>query len=179
MLAGIAIEAYLTQGRVPDVSAENVLLLFAQSGHPAQAALAASRGTAGTDRAALRPLLRGAIVDGLTGIVEALRAPGRRGPYAQWAIVADTCVSIFEEVGRRYGHMDDAVAEAEAFLDATPPLIGRANYEQLNVDGHSGWFRVRNTCCLIYRCSTMGYCSTCPLLPAEERDERRRAALLR
>jgi ferric iron reductase protein FhuF len=184
-LAAPAVATYLAERRVPDLGPGNVAVRFDGKGvaEPPSFLTAVFAGlpndsAAGIrchDDEALRSWLRQRLQEHLAVAISALRKLAPLGPRAQWALAADACASSFLYAGKKLGDQESARREAEAFLAAGgSPLRTRSSFFTLEHAGRKEIFHARASCCLSYKLPEHRYCTTCPLIPREERDRRLR-----
>jgi hypothetical protein len=173
-LAGPTLAAMITEGRVPDISADNLLLRFDQRGYVSEAALRRPTWAGGGDPAPVRvsggrPSLRRYAHDRLIGqhlerLAEPLTRLMRRTDRAFRASVSDACANAFLRIAKAGADPTLCRIEATAFADLAPPqspraqLISRPDRDVLPI----GLRRVG--CCLAFRVPTMGPCTSCPHL---------------
>ena len=191
-VARAAVGAFTAERRVPDLLAENTVLILDRMGRPTGASLRTPRLAvlAGdpdaahpecvvvADEAALRDWLRARVIDGhLSGAVDAMAALGLLTEEQLWGNVAAACAGALAVLSNRWGPIDELVAEAAELLDVPgAPTRGLA---RLVPDEHGGSVKLhvrRETCCL-HHClpADPPPCSSCPLLDEEERVRRRQA----
>lgn len=186
-VAAPAVASYLAERRVPDLAPASVLVRFDDDGlvgPPAYrartfATLASDTdaGASGAvpfpDPAALLTFLRESIEAHLSTTIAAVRARSPLGIRAQWALAADSCAEAFLWAGTQLGEQDRAQREAEALLSATgSPLRSKSPFLIVEHAGRRESFVSRSGCCLSYRLREQPHCATCPLLSAEERNQR-------
>ena len=191
-VARAAVGAFTAERRVPDLAAENTLLVLDRVGRPTGASLRVPRVAvlAGDpaesdpdvivlpDEGALRDWLRARVIDGhLSGAVDAMAALGPLTREQLWGNVAAACAGALAVMSNRWGPIEHLLAEASDLLDVPgAPTRGLA---RLVPDEHGGSVRLhvrRETCCL-HHClpGDPPPCSSCPLLDDEERSRRRQA----
>jgi ferric iron reductase protein FhuF len=188
-----AICAYVTERRVPEIAADNVLVEFDGRGMGRGIALLAPR------FAALRgDLARGDpdvtlvgravdltgwlcknLIDGnLEPVAGAIRERKLLGWPILWGIAADTCASAFVHAGHMLPDGRCALDVGNAFFAHSGSLLGGRT--TLLTREHAGRRRNyirRAACCLGYKTAVFGYCETCPLLGDEEIERRLTASL--
>lgn len=137
-----AIGSYLMAKRVPDLSAENIVLRFStyiwhEDGESGEAERLDVRFLSGRfaclpdDSAAdhpdaqvlpnvdaLRDQLRTTLESYLTPIIDRLYEQTRLSRHAQWLLVADACAAQFLQIGRKLGNGEHSQAEGLAFIKA-------------------------------------------------------------
>jgi hypothetical protein len=196
-LAGAAIGSYLAEQRIPDLSPANVALRYStytwragdQSGEAESmelrflrghfAALADDPAAAHPDAVllpsapALRDWLREALEQHMDPLIDAVHTGTRLSKRAQWNLVADSCARLFQHAGQQLGEAPRGCAEGLAFIQSpeSPMSASHTRYLTLECNGHSDTFVERGGCCLYYRVEPGHNCSTCPLRPAEERNQ--------
>ncbi|MDX2160434.1 MAG: ferric iron reductase [bacterium] len=199
-LPAAAIAAYLAEGRVPDLSLEQVALRWSRytwhyEGESGEADRLEVRFVSGQfaclpddahsqhpnaqimrDAEALREHLRSALVSHFTPLVEAVYARTNLSRYALWCLVADSFAALFQHLGEGLGDGERARAEAMALIKAagSPMQTSKTRYFTLEFAGHCETFRARGGCCRYYTVSESGtdYCSTCVLRKPEDRAAR-------
>ena len=197
IVAAVAIAAYLTERRVPDLSPENVwvrleedpaattdevLTAFAwrgrvfaaladdpEAGHPDCVVL--------SSREALCDHLREEIIAHLTPMIQALRACSSFGSAGLWALASDTTASTFTWIGELLGDPSIGLEESRAFNAAPSPLHRKRDFIHVEHCGLMCDMVDRTSCCLYYKVEGGEYCTSCPHRPPEERVERVRARL--
>ncbi|WP_026370887.1 IucA/IucC family C-terminal-domain containing protein [Kallotenue papyrolyticum] len=194
-LPAAAIAAYLTEKRVPDLDPDNVvvrlrspdegglfeigLLSSRMAVLPDDPAAGAAEATVLHDTVQLRAWLRRRIEAHMAPLIEAVHRHTGFSRRAQWNLVADDCAALFLWIGQRIGAEERACVEGRAFVGAagSPMQASRTAYITLDVGGQRHTFRKRGGCCLYYRLPGGQHCSTCALLPAQEREQRLRASI--
>lgn len=202
-LAGVAVLAYLSEARVPDLSIENIALRYLsytwyeddESGEGERIDLRFLSGrfaalpddpAAGhrdaqivPDGEALRTLLHTSIAAHLTPLFTAVQAQTSLGLRAQWCQAADELAVLFLQGGQSLGDEARGMAEGLACVKAPgSPLLNRdTGYITIELGGHREVFRAHGGCCLYYRLKPGEHCSTCVLLPPAERIGRLRSYL--
>jgi hypothetical protein len=182
----LAVAAFLTDRRLPDIGVENVALCFDGDGYAAGLAFREGRFAVLPDdpdarhpdarvslsEDALLVWLRGRLEGHLPGLISTLRSLRvRRGTRVLWGAAVDVCAEAFMFVGRDLGCEGEACEFAGRLLAGPSPLCGPTNYFVLEHDGKPEPTRVRNTCCLYYKIGD-GACFTCPRTPNAERLQR-------
>ncbi|WP_127560676.1 (2Fe-2S)-binding protein [Saccharospirillum alexandrii] len=135
-----------------------------------------------SSQADLRDLLRQQIEHLFQPLIDRLYQTHRLSKAAQWRLVADALAVAFLNIGRQSGVEEHAREEALALIKQRgSPLFNRQTgfFEITLKDERSPenvlakqHFRARGGCCRYYTSDAATYCSTCVLLPKEERDER-------
>lgn len=182
---------FLLQGRVPDISIDNLGFHVGDDGRVDQIAFLGNdivtleddpaaraegvRTVANRDelRLALRDMLAWNHVEPLT---RALRPFVPVGDRFMWATTADTCVGFILLIGNRLGLDIDYQAEADQLANMEP-LNGRTGSMPVEHEGRSIPVLVRGCCCFAYHLDQYGYCKTCPHLPRETRIANTRAEM--
>lgn len=203
-LCAAATGAYLSEGRVPDLAAENVALRYrTYTWHHGDASGEAERidvrflsgrfaalpddpaadhpdAEILPDATALRERLREGLEAHLAPVIAAVTAATRLGQRAQWNLVADAVANCFLVAGKALGDAERAQAEGLACIKApgSPMRSSATSYLTVEAEGHSESFCSRGGCCLYYRIKPGENCSTCVLRPQSERIELLRAYLL-
>ncbi len=179
-----AAAAFLAEGRLPDLRAENVAISLGEDGFIERVAYLGSRFLAlPDDPEAGHPHAVVVSVEDLpdTGVripvsetylaalIPALKGLGvRRGTRTLWRAAADVCAEAFIYVGREMDLEKEGVGLARRLLAGPPPLSASLGYRVLEYPGGSEATRVRSTCCLYYK-TGRGTCFTCPRKTDEER----------
>lgn len=191
-VAAPAIISYLTESRVPDVSATNLALHVNEAGRvddlavleekfaalPDDPASKRPGATVVDDGDALRRYFLDRLIEGhLAPLVELLRTRTPLGRRALWAAVADRCASTVIWLTRQLGKEDLCPGEVEALV-GEPPLEGKTGVMYVEHAGRTEMFLRRGSCCFYYKLARE-HCATCPLLPLEERERRLREHLAR
>jgi hypothetical protein len=194
-VARAAVGAFTAERRVPDLVAENTVLILDRMGRPTGASLRTPRlavlagdpdaahpdSVVVADEAALRDWLRARVIDGhLTGAVEAMAALGLLTEEQLWGNVAAACAGALAVLSNRWGPIEELAAEAAELLDVPgAPTRGLARLVPHEQGGSVKLHVRRETCCL-HHClpADPPQCSSCPLLDEEERVRRRQAHLL-
>lgn len=190
-VSAAAIGCYLIERRVPSLALDQVAIRL--DGTRVQVALldtgfAALPGDPAEDAPeinlvadgeALRGLLRAGIEEHMAAMVALLEARTRLGRRAQWNLIADACAALFLHVGGHLGDTERACAEGLALVKAagSPMRPSKTSYLTLAEGERCQTFRLRGGCCMYYKTPNGENCSTCPLLPQEEREARLRASL--
>lgn len=194
-----AINAYLAEHRVPDLSPDNVALrLMTYTWHAGDASGQAERidvrflsgrfaalpddpdanhsdAVILPDTNALREWLRSALEAHVTPLIESIYSATRLGHHAQWCLVADACALLFLYQGQALKDEARAKAEGLAFVKATnsPMKNPGTDYISLQYLEHDETFRARGGCCRYYTVAEDNIkCSTCVLWKPEERNQR-------
>lgn len=192
-VAGIAVAAYLTHQRLPDLCISNLVVRADDQGQPERYALASGRfWTDAADPAATHPdamivsagaldlpRLRGELELHFAPVIDAMRAHAPLGKRALWLALADNSAWWLNELGQRLQRPGSRAAEiAHLTQGAGSRLRGGTRLIEVEADGRRRSFVVRGGCCLAYRLPATERCATCPLLKPAERHERLRAYIL-
>lgn len=170
-----AAEAMLTSGRLPDLSPEGTRLALDGPSSEWTAELGACETVA--DEETMLGCLRGSLAAQLDPLVATLNRLSGRPRRALWRSATDRLVGAFLWAGQEVGHPERAGGLARRAV-STAPLRGRARTEPVTLpDGGVERLQVRDGCCLYYRVPGGEPCSSCPLVPDEERGERLAAEL--
>jgi hypothetical protein len=193
--AAAAVAAYLAEGRVPDLSHQNVALRYrtftwhdhGESGESERfdvrflsGRFAALPGDPDAGRPevqimpdadALRTWLRTSLEAHLAPLIEAVAAQTRLGRRAQWNLAADAIAALFLHAGQLLGDEARGQAEGLAVVKAagSPLRNPDTGYITVEVGGHCETFRARGGCCLFYRVPPGERCTSCVLRPPDER----------
>lgn len=188
-----AICAYVTERRVPEVAADNIVVEFDERGMGSAVAVLAPRFAALPDDPArgdpdvvligregdLAGWLHARLVGGhLEAVACAIRKRRLLGWPILWGLAADTCAEAFVRAARMLPDDHRVLDAGQVFLGyAGSPLGDRTTLLAREHCGRRRLYYRRAACCLGYKTAVYGYCDTCPLLPDEE-IERRLAATL-
>ncbi|WP_241831309.1 Fe-S oxidoreductase [Parafrankia soli] len=122
----------------------------------------------------LRARLVSQIVGHLEPVLADLRPRARLGHAALWGAVAAQCGRAFLLTERVSGDPHAGRLEADAFFaSASPPLRARPTWQQFVHRGRPYTGMRRGSCCLAHRV-TAEFCTACPFVAAEERENRLR-----
>ncbi|MEL6407949.1 MAG: (2Fe-2S)-binding protein [Chloroflexota bacterium] len=196
----VAIGAYLSERRVPNISPDNVLLRYntytwhheGESGEAERIEVRLLHGHFAclpddpdadhplalvmSDEAGLLGWLRSTLEAHLTPIVERLFEQTRLSRHAQWCLVADSCAAQFLHLGKQMADESRGKSQGLAFIKAeqSPMNNPKTSYVSLQYLDHIETFRARGGCCRYYTVSETGkdYCTTCVLRKPEDRDAR-------
>ncbi len=185
-----ALACYLAERRVPVLAPHTVALSFDDDGDaiavalrttallalPGDTAAAHPDVTVVADRPALRSALRAGIATTIAPLIPSLKPWARRSDRTQWGEVADCIAAAAHLAGTRLDR-DEAIVEAQALLEGTPPIHAACNFVEFAHAGRTERIHLRNTCCLAYRLPDHEYCSTCPLEEPARRVDRWRTAM--
>jgi hypothetical protein len=195
-VARAAVGAFTAERRVPDLLAENTILILDRMGRPTGASLRVPRlAVVAGDRAepdphtvvlpdvpSLRDWLRARVIDGHLGrSVEAMDALGTLSAEQLWGNVAAACAGALAVLSHRWGRQETLLAEAAELLDVPGAATrGLARLVPDERGGQPGLHVQRATCCL-HHClpADPPPCSSCPLLDEDERARRRQAHAVR
>lgn len=170
-VAAPAIACQVARRPVPDVAAESVALRIDENGAVGAVAFRSPRFAE-----AAPGWLHARLEAHFSRLVAAVQTHSALGVRAQWALTADSCATAFLDAGERLGREQESSDEAAAFLaTAGSPLRSRATFFSLEAAGRRSLFLRRRSCCLAHRIRGQEHCSTCPLLPEDERVQRLRA----
>lgn len=178
-VAAPMLAAWVLHGRIPDVSASNLVLRFNGIGRPQDVAMKTPRvyalpGDITRDAetvtvtdltdAAIRVLLDGHLLP----MTERLRQSRKMGlPLARGAVASQIGMALTFIDAQSAVPWQTTAQIAVEFFERTADLIagqgrsGDMHYKQLG-DREGVTFR-RGTCCLVYRVPGKGYCGGCPL----------------
>jgi hypothetical protein len=191
VVAGFA--SYLVARRVPDLRRANIALHWDEHGWAETLALASGRFAALPDDPAIghpdldvlpdRDTLRGRLIEHLVGdflppLVDHLSAISPLGQRVLWSVVADRCAGTIIWLCEELGLQSICRAEVDALLQAVPHG-NKTGILTIDHNGQQHMFLRRGTCCLSYKTPAHDYCSTCPLLPEDERVRRLRDYMAR
>ena len=86
-----------------------------------------------------------------------------------------SCGSVIVWAAQLAGRGTAGIEEADAFLNGPgAAFLDPPSFYRLHLRGEELVAMRRGVCCLAYRLSDSPYCSTCPLIPDDERDKRQR-----
>jgi hypothetical protein len=169
-----AAEPLLRSGRLPDLSPARTLLTLDGPSAEWTVQLGAQ---AAADEETLVALLSRSLADQLEPLVETLNAITGRPRRALWRSATDRVAGAILWVGDEVGQPERAAGLARRAVSVAP-LRGRALVELVTLPtGSVERLQVRDGCCLYYRVPGGEPCSSCPLVPAEERGGRLAAEL--
>lgn len=188
-LVTATVGCYMSLNRLPDLQTDNLRFHFDENGNHDR--LAFCRPTiyglpddpdAGhpdlivlEDKDALQTLFRSQLEALFSPLVDALKAYSGMGKRGLWGIITDRIGGILIYAAQLLGRQDECEAEIEALLRITgSPLNTKTGVLRLEHQGHHEAFLERAACCLSYKVEAYGYCSTCPLVKAPERERRLR-----
>ena len=176
-IGAAAIGCYLAEGRVPSLAPDQVDLWIDFLGDEKRIDVAVHCDESGPWIGDARTRLRRELEAHLEPLIERLHGLTRLGKRAQWHLVADACASVFVWFGQRMGMTEASCAEGLAVIKAadSPLRFSKTGYFTLEHAGACQTFRKRGGCCLSHKAPAGKPCSTCPLVPAEERDRRLKA----
>ncbi|MEL6309883.1 MAG: hypothetical protein AAFQ52_17205 [Chloroflexota bacterium] len=196
----VAIGAYLTERRVPNISPDNVCVRYSpytwhyngESGEAERMEVRLLHGHFAClpdDPDADHPLalvmhgeagllgwLRSTLEAHLLPIIERIFEQTRLSRHAQWCLVADSCAAQFLHLGKQMGDERWGRSQGLDFIksEQSPMNNPKTSYVSLQYLDHVETFRARGGCCRYYTVSETGkdYCSTCVLRKPEDRDAR-------
>lgn len=192
-VAGIAVAAYLTHQRLPDLCISNLAIRLDGQGQPDRYALRSGRFWAeATDSAAAHPdamvvaagtldlpRLRGELELHFAPVIDAMRAHAPLGKRAMWLALADNGAWWLDELGKRLQRPGSRAAEIKRLTQgADSRLRGGTRLIEVEADGRRQSFVIRGSCCLSYKLPATERCATCPLLKPAEQLERLQAYVL-
>jgi ferric iron reductase protein FhuF len=192
-VAGIAVAAYLTHQRLPDLSISNLAVQLDEQQQPSRYALASGRFWAQpNDPAADHPdamvvtpgaldlaRLRGELELHFAPVIDAMRAHAPLGKRAMWLALADNSAWWLNELGERLHRPGSRAAEIAGLTrGAGSRLRGGTRLIEVEADGRRQSFVARGGCCLVHKLPATERCPTCPLLKPTEQYERLRAYVL-
>jgi FhuF 2Fe-2S C-terminal domain/Ferric iron reductase FhuF-like transporter len=189
----LAVGAYLTHGRLPDLCLSNVAVHLDEKGFVDRLALVSGRfWTTTSDPEAGHPdamiatddtidllRLRAELELHFEPVIDAVRAQAPFGKRAMWLSLADNSAWCLHEFSERLKLPGDRAEEIALFTQGPGSrLRGGTKLLVLDVNGEHHAFVERGSCCLSYRLPDAEKCNTCPLQKPEERRERLRAFVL-
>ena len=192
-VAGIAVAAYLTHQRLPDLSISNLAVQVDEQHQPGCYALASGRFWAQPDDpAANHPdamivtpgaldlaRLRGELELHFAPVIDAMRSHVPVGKRAMWLALADNSAWWLNELGERLQRPGSRAAEIAGLTQgASSRLRGGTRLIDVEADGRRQSFVARGGCCLVHKLPGTERCATCPLHKPAEQYERLRAHML-
>ena len=188
-LAAPAIASYLLEAKVPRMVG-NISLRAAGGGLEVtylrdEGAVLASDpasvlpGAVGLrDGEELRAWLREELMNSFGPVVSGLADVSPFRERTLWGMLADRWGDVCVWVGRVTSTLDTSLQEGQKLLGAPGvPWRRVPEFVYLERDGRGQPFLLRTTCCLHYKLPGGRHCSTCPLLPEDERERRMLADL--
>lgn len=181
------VSCFLATGRVPDMSADNILLHFDDGGWHDQLALRSGRFYTLPDdpaadhpcaivvenRDALITIFRTQVEAHMRAIIDRLHVKMGMGKPGMWGVIADRIASMIIHNYSKTGREHLVEDEIKAFLHVSgSPLKGKSGVITLTYNDRSQMFLKRGGCCQYYKVAEYGYCSTCPLQTDEVREGR-------
>jgi ferric iron reductase protein FhuF len=191
LLTVSGIGTYLLARRIPDLSAENVVLHVDDKGWIDELALLTPRfaclpddpaaedphATVVPDGDALRRFyLQGLLTGHLEAFMETMKSRYKYGLRAMQETMADRIAGSLIWLLKDLERKAEIRAEVEAFL-ALLPFSSKSGVLEVPFEGRCEPFLKRASCCMSYRLPQYGYCTSCPLQPEEERIKRFQAYL--
>lgn len=187
-VVSVAVHGLYAEGRVPDVSAENLAFRFDSSGYVVEYAFRSQRFAAlSSDSAAGHPdAIPIADLESLTAwmfdrMVEhhmrpffaRVRAKTKLGLNVMWAALAGGCAGALMGLQRdEYFTIEEAIDAHTALLElAPPPMHDRVSIYPLQSGNHRALFMRLEVCCQKYLHPDMGKCGYCALRPIPEQLE--------
>lgn len=194
----VAIVTYLTEGRVPDFTLENIALRYQtytwhhdnRSGEAERIEVRFLSGrfaclpddpsadhpdaTPVADSVSLLDWLRSQLENHFSPLIKRLHTVSKLGKNALWRLVADSCALQFLQFGKKTNQVDHMQVEGLAFIqgEQSPMNNPQTHYITLEHATYQETFRVRGGCCRYYTLPDAEYCTSCVLLKSEERDRR-------
>lgn len=173
----LGMASYYIDHTAPNLSPSNLLWRFNEEGIVTAIAVLDPQVTTLPDNDALRANLRVQFEQHMTEVVNTLWATNRIGKRALWSLLADRIAGLVLYV--LHDQPDLCDTEVEAWVGQTSsPFRGKTGIIWLDHQPHPHPFLKRGACCLSYHVPEYGYCSTCPILPDEERMARLQAHLV-
>jgi hypothetical protein len=193
-VGGFAIAPYLTHGRVPIL--HDYGLYFPPSPGPGPRVLWIRdarfvgrpadpfAGTPEWIESAPEDVLRQRLLESLLAFTEplvaALHAWSQRSRHALWAMATATWASQFQNVARALGDEERGVREARAMFMLAPEIKRAAPaFHEVRSGDATTYRQLWNSCCLYFKVTERDFCSSCPIIPANERIQKQRASLAR
>ena len=181
----ITFACFLVEGRVPDLSSENIYLRFDQVGEVESiawmgrsfTALPNDAGASHPDciilptREALREYMHGALLELFTPLIDSVSAYSSMGKPGLWGIAADYAAYAFTALSDLVGDESVGVEESRLFSRANSKLSVKRGFIPVEHIGMTHYLLERTSCCLYYKVEGGGYCHSCPHRPLEERIE--------
>ena len=183
-----AVHGLYAEGRVPDVSAENMAFRLDSSGYVVEYAFRSQRFAAlSSDSAAGHPdAIPVADLESLSAwmfdrmvehhmrpFFERVRVKTKLGMNVMWAALAGGCAGTLMGLQRdEYFTIEEAIDTHTALLKlAPPPMHDRVSIYPLQSGNHRALFMRLEVCCQKYLHPDMGKCGYCALRPIPEQLE--------
>jgi len=164
-IAQRAMAAWTRYGVIPDVSVDNTVVSYTDTGLAVGVVHARTVDPSDSLRVALAPLLD----DHLPIIGERFREGARVGARSFEAFAVSSLVAAAASAAptaKRFDAVDELVGCLEPSRHAMVEIA-----ELWTPDGEHLPMALRTACCLIYKCGTGAYCSTCNLIDDTRRTE--------
>lgn len=192
MFLAAAVASYYLDQRVPDLSPQNLMWRFSEEGFIEAVALRENSFYAlPTDPDAefasrvvptmneLRQLLRADVDAHMEIVTPVLKGSSGIGKKALWGMVADRIAGMVIYLTELTSQVQLCESEVQAWIGVEgSQLRGKTGVIWLEHHGDPHPFLQRGVCCLSYKVAEYGYCSTCPLIPEEAREQRLRQHLI-
>ena len=185
-----AIGPYIVHRCVPDISLENISLLFTEHTSfertaihsPVGAVLDKNPGDSGAthpliqtvdDPAALLALLRSALRTQAMQVVDTLHGWSGFSKKGSWGLITSSWASLFLLVYDRVGSQMEAWPVMRAFFQGEDEIAAMApQLHPLSVGNVTQLYQRRGSCCRFYLLPAGSLCASCPLVSPEERKQR-------
>ncbi|WP_119070062.1 IucA/IucC family C-terminal-domain containing protein [Aggregatilinea lenta] len=182
LVAVVGLGCLLAEGRVPDLTFEDVALRFDEQGNAAGMALSNGRflalpqdrdadhhrATIVPDRGALRDAFRHEIEAHMAHVIPALRAQSSLGTRALWITVIDRCATFLywanhlkPDLVSRETVRDDVAALAH--VPGSPMANKLTRLDPVDTPDGPALALRRGSCCLNYRRPDGELCDSCPI----------------
>lgn len=179
----ITFACFVVEGRVPDLSTDQVWLRIGESTDIQNLAWRGRRFAGLPDdpdashpdcivlptREALREYMREQLTVHFTPLVHAISAYSSLGKPGLWEIAADYTAFAFVALGELLGDEAIGMKESQAFSATPSRLSVRRNFIPIEHLGIKHYLLDRVSCCLYYQVGDGKYCHSCPHRPVEER----------
>ena len=174
---------FVTEGRVPDLSMNQVWMRLGESTDIQNvawkgrsfAALPEDPDASHPDcvvlptRDALRAYMREQLIAHLTPLVESISAYSSLGKPGLWEIAAEYTAFAFVALGELLGDEAIGAQESESFSSPQSRLHVRRGFIPIEHIGTTHYLLDRISCCLYFQVEGGRYCHSCPHRPVEER----------
>jgi FhuF 2Fe-2S C-terminal domain len=188
--SAMAIAPYLRARCVPDIALDNVSFKFRESTFFERTAIHEPRGTvladderaahptmaAVADAAALRRVLREALVAQATPVVAALYGWSGFAPRGTWGMLTSSWASQFTALGTPHDDQRGLAPELDALFAGDDIVAAmRPRLHAVTCGDATHLYQRRASCCRFYLLPAGELCASCPLVGDEERLARNRA----
>lgn len=175
--SGVLIGPWLMRGHV--IRDASLALRFSPNAVLVEAALRSHRDilTSGdAHEADLRRQLSHELAIRAAPIVEAHHEWSGFSRKALWSMVTSSWAAQFIHIGERLGDPERGLAAANDVLNIDPAIAAASpDLYMVRAEGKRGVCQMRRLCCLWFRSPQRPFCSSCPIIPADDRLARNRA----